>query len=71
MPNLAPYLAKHLGCWNALSLDAGASTAMVYEGRTLERSSRTRVMDAFVVLTKEEYQKLTGMSPAGQTAKIE
>lgn len=65
IPNLPAYLKKHLGCRNALSLDAGASTAMVYEGKTLDRSPRTKVMDAFVVLNKEEYQKLTGMTPSG------
>lgn len=62
--NLPKYLKTQLWCRNALSLDAGASTAMVYEGKTLDRSSRTRVMDAFVVLNREEYQKLTGLSPA-------
>ena len=67
---LAPYLRDHLGCRNALSLDAWASTAMVYEGKTLDRSPRTRVMDAFVVLTKEQYQKLTGSTPAWQAEKI-
>lgn len=36
---------------------------MVYEGKTLDRGSRTRVMDAFVVLNKEEYKKLTGYTP--------
>jgi len=67
---LAPYLRDHLGCRNALSLDAWASTAMVYEGKTLDRSPRTRVMDAFVVLTKAQYQKLTGSTPNGQADKI-
>lgn len=61
--NLADYLKNQLWCRNALSLDAGASTAMVYEGKTLDRGSRTRVMDAFVVLNKEEYKKLTGYTP--------
>lgn len=36
---------------------------MVYEGKTLDRSSRTRVMDAFVVLDREQYIKLTGITP--------
>lgn len=43
---------------------------MVYEGKTLDRSPRTRVMDAFVVLTKAQYQKLTGYTPNGQADKI-
>lgn len=61
--NLPAYLKKEFWCWNALSLDAGASTAMVYEGKTLDRGSRTRVMDAFVVLDREQYIKLTGITP--------
>ncbi len=61
--NLPVYLKKEFWCWNALSLDAGASTAMVYEGKTLDRSPRTRVMDAFVVLDREQYIKLTGITP--------
>ncbi len=36
---------------------------MVYEGKTLDRSPRTRVMDAFVVLDREQYIKLTGITP--------
>lgn len=61
--NLPAYLKKEFWCRNALSLDAGASTAMVYEGKTLDRSPRTRVMDAFVVLDREQYIKLTGITP--------
>lgn len=63
IPNLPAYLKEQFWCWNALSLDAGASTAMVYEGKTLDRSPRTRVMDAFVVLDREQYIKLTGITP--------
>lgn len=63
IPNLPAYLKEQFWCWNALSLDAGASTAMVYEWKTLDRGSRTRVMDAFVVLNREEYIKLTGITP--------
>jgi len=36
---------------------------MVYDGHTLDRSPRTRVMDAFVVLTRDQYIKLTGLTP--------
>ena len=36
---------------------------MVYEGKTLDRGARTRVMDAFVVLDREQYIKLTGITP--------
>lgn len=40
---------------------------MVYDGRTLDRGSRKRVMDAFVVLDREQYIKLTGITPASKT----
>lgn len=40
---------------------------MVYEGKTLDRSPRTRVMDAFVVLDREQYIKLTGITPDPKT----
>jgi hypothetical protein len=36
---------------------------MVYDGHTLDRGSRTKVMDAFVVLDREQYIKLTGITP--------
>ena len=36
---------------------------MVYEGDVLQRSGRRRIMDAFVVLTREEYENLTNYSP--------
>lgn len=40
---------------------------MVYEGKTLDRGSRTRVMDAFVVLDREQYIKLTGIIPEAKS----
>jgi hypothetical protein len=60
---LPAYLKEQFGCYNALFLDAGASTAMVYDGHTLDRGSRTKVIDAFVVLDREQYIKLTGITP--------
>ena len=36
---------------------------MVYEGNTLDRNARTKIMDAFVVLDREAYIKLTGITP--------
>lgn len=55
---MAPYLKEHLGCWNALSLDAGASSAMVYSGNILEKGARKLITDAFVVVDKEAYAQL-------------
>ena len=53
--DMAPYLKEHLGCYNALFLDAGASLGMVYDGNVLDRSSRTIITDAFVVVDRETY----------------
>ena len=60
---LPKFLKEQFGCYNALFLDAGASSTMVYDGKTLERNSRKRVMDAFVVLTRDQYIELTGITP--------
>ena len=60
---LPKYLKEQFWCYNALFLDAWASTAMVYEWKTLDRGSRKRVMDAFVVLDRDQYIKLTGIIP--------
>ena len=62
--NLPAYLKEQFWCYNALFLDAWASTAMVYDGHTLDRWSRKKVMDAFVVLDREQYIKLTWITPA-------
>ena len=61
--NLPSYLKEQFWCYNALFLDAWASTAMVYDGHTLDRWSRKKVMDAFVVLDREQYIKLTWITP--------
>jgi exopolysaccharide biosynthesis protein len=34
---MAPYLKENFGCYNALFLDAGASSAMVYSGKVLSQ----------------------------------
>jgi hypothetical protein len=36
---------------------------MVYDGNVLARSSRRKIMDAFVVVDRETYIKLTGYTP--------
>ena len=63
IPKLAEYVQKNFGCYNALALDAWASEAMVYDWNVLARSSRRRIMDAFVVVDRDTYIKLTGYTP--------
>lgn len=61
------YIKKHFGCRNAINLDAGASLGMIYSWLVLDRWSRRNIMDAFVVLTRDEYIKLTGITPPQKT----
>ena len=68
--DLAPYLKKHFDCYNALFLDAGASTAMVYDENVLARGTRTLITDAFVVVDRETYLGLWGTIPQGVTPHI-
>ncbi|MCK9466853.1 MAG: phosphodiester glycosidase family protein [Candidatus Absconditabacterales bacterium] len=63
IPQLATYVKNNFECYNALALDAGASEAMVYDKNVLARSSRRQIMDAFVVVDKEQYIKLTNHIP--------
>lgn len=63
IPKLASYVQKNFNCYNALALDAWASEAMVYEWNVLARSSRRKIMDAFVVVDRETYIKLTWYTP--------
>ena len=67
IPKLADYVEKNFGCRNALALDAWASEAMVYDGKVLARSSRRKIMDAFVVVDRETYIKLTWYIPENKT----
>ena len=60
---LADYVKNNFDCYNALALDAGASEAMVYDWNVLARSSRRNIMDAFVVVDRETYIKLTWYTP--------
>jgi hypothetical protein len=41
---------------------------MVYSGLVLDRGARRNIMDAFVVLTREQYIKLTGITPPEKQA---
>lgn len=61
--NLWYYLKSQFWCYDALALDAGYSEAMMYSGYMLKTSSRTQIMDAFVVVDREHYIKLTWYEP--------
>lgn len=61
--NLADYIAQNFWCYDALALDAWYSEAMVYDWNVLARSPRRKIMDAFVVLDREQYIKLTNYTP--------
>ena len=67
IPKLADYVKNNFGCRNALALDAWASEAMVYDWNVLARSSRRKIMDAFVVVDRETYIKLTWYTPKNKT----
>lgn len=60
---LGPFIKKAFWCFTAINLDAWASLWMVYDGRVITRWSRRQIMDAFVVLTRDQYEKLTGLIP--------
>lgn len=67
IPKLADYVKNNFDCYNALALDAWASEAMVYDWNVLARSSRRKIMDAFVVVDRETYIKLTWYTPKYKT----
>jgi hypothetical protein len=64
------YLKKNFDCYNAINLDAGNSIWMVYSGFILDQGPRKRIMDAFVVLTRDQYIWLTDTTPAVQTPYV-
>jgi len=57
------FLQKNFDCYIAINLDAWASASMIYDSKVLQRSSRRRIMDAFVVLDREQYIQLTKHTP--------
>lgn len=63
------YLKRNFDCRNALNLDAGESIGMIYSWFVLDQGNRKRIMDAFVVIDKSQYQKLTGITPTYKPAK--
>ena len=65
---LPAFIKKNLWCRNAINLDAWASLWMVYSWLVLDRGDRRSIMDAFVVLTRDEYIKLTSITPPEKQA---
>ncbi len=63
--DMAKYLKENFGCYNALFLDAGASSAMVYSWKVLSQWSRKLITDAFVVVDRDAFLKL-GWTPSEQ-----
>jgi len=61
--DMAKYLKEQFGCYNALFLDAWASSAMVYSGKVLSQWSRKLITDAFVVVDRDTYLWL-GWTPS-------
>ena len=61
---LPAFIKKNLWCRNAINLDAWSSLGMIYSWLVLDRGARRNIMDAFVVLTKEQYIKLTWIKPS-------
>ncbi len=59
MYQMPAFLKKHFGCYNAMNLDAWASTAMTVDNRVIKRSSRRKIMDAFVVIPRDIYEIIT------------
>jgi hypothetical protein len=68
--DMAPYLKKNFGCYNALFLDAGASLSMVYSGNVLDKGTRPLITDAFVVVDKDTYLSLGGEVPNEVTPHV-
>ena len=56
--NMAKYLKEQFWCYNALFLDAWASSAMVYSWKVLDQGNRKIITDAFVVVDRNAFMKL-------------
>jgi len=67
---LSDFIKNNFWCRNAINLDAWASLGMVYSWLVLDRWTRRNIMDAFVVLTREEYIKLTWITPPEKQAYV-
>lgn len=62
------YLSKNFDCRDAINLDAWSSIGMIYSWYILDQWPRKRIMDAFVVLTREQYINLTNTTPTYKTS---
>jgi hypothetical protein len=61
--DMAKYLKEQFWCYNALFLDAWASSAMVYSWAVLDQWSRKLITDAFVVVDRDTFKDL-GWKPS-------
>lgn len=68
IPEMSDYLKKNFDCRDAMNLDAGYSIGMIYDGFVLDQGKRTKIMDAYVVLTKDQYIQLTNTTPTFKTS---
>lgn len=55
---LSDFIINEFWCSEALNLDAGESANMIYKDNILEQRER-KIMDAWVVVNREQYKKLT------------
>ena len=56
--DMASYLKQQFWCYNALFLDAWASSAMIYSWKVLSQWSRKMITDAFVVVDRDTFISL-------------
>jgi len=63
MYEMPGFLKRNFNCYFAINLDAGMSAGMIYNWSVLQRWGRRKIMDAYVVLTRYEYEKLTNTIP--------
>ena len=61
--DMAPYIKEQFWCYNALFLDAWASTSMVYSWAVLDQWTRKLITDAFVVVDRDTFIDL-GWNPS-------
>ena len=66
--NMAKYLKEQFWCYNALFLDAWASSAMVYSWKVLSQWTRKLITDAFVVVDRDAFIKLKGKPSSRYTS---
>ncbi len=61
MYETANIMIEHFWCWEGLNLDAGSSANMIYNDTILQKNSQ-HIMDAWVVVNREQYKNITKLS---------